>query len=134
MTVAVVNSGGALNHVSSHIVREAIALGLLDQHLAHLRSEYGRRINSMHAALEEQLGGRLSWLKPGGGYFFWLEMAPGTDTAALREKATQCKTGFQPGRLFSSMNGLDHCLRLSFAHYGSDDITRGVQRLAQALE
>ena len=88
----------------------------------------------MDTALHEHLGGRAHWLRPGGGYFFWLALDEGVDTAALRELAAGYEVGFQPGTNFSSCGGLRNCLRLSFAHYGEEDIRTGIARLARLLD
>jgi len=52
----------------------------------------------------------------------------------LRRQAAKFEVGFQPGELFSAGGGLKNCLRLSFAHYGVDEIHEGVKRLAKLLQ
>jgi DNA-binding transcriptional MocR family regulator len=130
----VVNSGGSFNQFTSLVAREAIDSGLQLSFLRHLRRVYARRVEVMELALAEQFSGRARWLRPGGGYFFWLEFADGVDTAALRELAPEFEVGFQPGVNFSSRGGLRNCLRLSFAHYGEEDIRKGVARLARLFD
>ena len=124
-----INSGGSINHISSHIVRQAIELGLQDQHMETVRKAYARRAAAMHEALLENFSGMARWQRPEGGYFFWLEMQPGVDTAIARKQAGAAATGFQPGAVFSSKGGLNNCLRLSFAHYRADEIAEGVNRV-----
>jgi 2-aminoadipate transaminase len=129
----VVNSGGSFNHFTSHIIRRAIELGLQESMLKHLRKTYRQRVETMDAALREHLGDMASWRRPGGGYFFWLEFDQAVDTTALKTRAADFRTGFQPGEVFSCDGGLKNCLRLSFAHYGNDDIDEGVARLGALL-
>jgi DNA-binding transcriptional MocR family regulator len=124
-----VNSGGSINHISSHLVRQAIDLGLLGSHVNHLRKVYRGRVEAMDQALKKEFSSLAKWKKPGGGYFFWLEFAEGTNTAPLREKAAKLETGFQAGATFSSCGGLSNFLRLSFAHYAEDQITEGIRRM-----
>jgi DNA-binding transcriptional MocR family regulator len=130
----VINSGGSFNHFTSLVVREAIEAGLLEDFLRRLRAAYARRVEVMEQALQAHFGGRARWLKPQGGYFFWLEFDENTDTAALRPLADRFQTGFQPGRNSSSRGALKNCLRLSFANYGEDAIREGVERLARLFE
>jgi 2-aminoadipate transaminase len=127
------NSGGSFNHFTSHVVRHAIDLGLLDRHLHTLREVYGSRVEVMDSALQAHLGDFAKWHKPEGGYFFWLECPPGTDTTELRREAQKYETGFQPGPVFSCDGAHQNCLRLSFAHYSEQAITAGVARLASLL-
>lgn len=134
LDTGVVNSGGSFNHFTSEIMRHAIGLGLQASWLEHLRDAYRRRVEAMDAALHREIGDAARWSRPGGGYFFWLELDEGVDTSALRERAGAFRTGFQPGEVFSVERGLRRFLRLSFAHYGEDDIREGVTRLGALLE
>ncbi|MBT8048481.1 MAG: PLP-dependent aminotransferase family protein [Xanthomonadales bacterium] len=133
LETGVINSGGSLNHYTSHVMRHAIKLGLQDSWLQQLRETYRRRVEVMDAALRSKLSGVARWRRPGGGYFFWLEMDGETDTTALRDRAREFQTGFQPGALFSCAGQLHNCLRLSFAHYGEDEIIKGIERLGALM-
>ncbi len=128
-----VSSGGAINHVMSLVVRHAIDAGLQEMHIAGLHEAYRAQLLAMEEALQEHLSGIARWQRPDGGYFFWLELEEGTDTAPLRKKAIAAGTGFQPGALFSATGGLKNHLRLSFAHYTGDEIREGIERLAKVL-
>jgi DNA-binding transcriptional MocR family regulator len=129
----VVNSGGSFNHFTSLVMRQAIEQGLQESMLEKLRHSYRRRVETMDAALHQHLGGMARWRRPGGGYFFWLEFDRSVDTTALRTRAADFRTGFQPGEVFSCSGDLKNCLRLSFAHYGDDEISEGVARLGALL-
>jgi len=124
-----VNSGGSINHISSHIVRQTIDSGSLDSHIEKLRSVYGRRVVSMDDALHQHFGDIAEWTRPGGGYFFWLRFDESVDTTPIRESVRKAAAGFQAGSLFSSRGELKNFLRLSFAHYNEDDIREGIGRL-----
>ena len=50
------------------------------------------RAQAMDAALHKHLGGIARWQKPGGGYFFWLELPEGADAAALEARARAAAT------------------------------------------
>jgi DNA-binding transcriptional MocR family regulator len=130
----VVNSGGSFNHFASLVMRQAIESGLQQSMLSRLRTAYRGRLETMERALQARLGNRARWHRPEGGYFFWLEFHSAFDTAELRGLAAEFGTGFQPGEVFSCRRGLNHCLRLSFAHYGEAKIEEGVARLAALLD
>ena len=129
----VVNSGGSLNHFTSNVVRHAIEMGLQERHLTHLRETYRLRVETMNAALHEHLGESVSWRRPAGGYYFWLELADTMNATDLRSRAMKHRTGFQAGEVFSCSGGLKNCMRLSFAHYDDAAIREGVGRLAALL-
>ena len=122
-------SGGSINHYSSHIVRHVIDLGLQHAHVEQLKREYRKRVEAMQDSLQAHFGDLATWQRPDGGYFFWLRFGDDVDTGSFRVRAAELQTGFQPGSKFSSDGGLSNFLRLSFAHYGEDDIREGVARM-----
>jgi len=124
-----INSGGSINHISSHIVRQAIDNGSLASHIEKLRRVYRGRAEAMDDALREHFSGTAEWTRPDGGYFFWVRFDESVDTTSLREKARELETGFQGGAAFSTSGQLNNCLRLCFAHYSEDDIREGISRL-----
>lgn len=128
-----VNSGGSVNHLTSHIVRHAIDLGLQESFIEHLRSSYRDRVLAMEEGLQEYLAPYARWTRPDGGYFFWLEMNENIDATELRSRAFDFGVGFQPGEVFSSTGNFRNFIRLSFAHYSVADIRDGLSRLARLL-
>lgn len=129
-----INSGGSVNHLTSHLVRQALDRGWLSAFIETLRASYLQRVETMHQELTAQLQDQLRWVRPDGGYFFWLELLDGRDSSTLQERALMAGTGFQPGHVFSCRGGLEHWLRLSFAHYGCSEISDGIGRLAKVIQ
>jgi DNA-binding transcriptional MocR family regulator len=126
-------SGGNFNHFTSHVVRKLMESGELASFVSRLRESYAERAQAMDAALRKHLADVARWQKPGGGYFFWLELPEGASIPALEARARTTGTGFLPGSFCSTCGGLGHCMRLSFAHYTVPDIHEGIARLARAF-
>jgi 2-aminoadipate transaminase len=129
-----VNSGGSINHLGSHVVRQAIDLGLLYPHIEKLRRTYRTRVEAMDEALHTHFDGLAEWYRPNGGYFFWLRFDESVDTTPLRQQARDREVGFQAGTIFSSKGQLKNCLRLSFAHYDEEDIREGIARIRSLVD
>jgi DNA-binding transcriptional MocR family regulator len=125
-----VNSGGSVNHFTSHVVRHAIDMGLQASFVGQLRNSYRGRLLAMDAALQQHLSGHAHWVRPDGGYFFWLKVDEGVDVAQMRKRAFDHGVGFQPGAMFTSTGDCSNRIRLSFAHYNEADIHKAVARLA----
>ncbi len=124
-----VNSGGCINHISAHIVRQAIESGALTAHIELLRRTFRSRLEAMQVALQEHFKDIATWQKPDGGYFYWLTFDESVDTTPLKDQASDLETGFQNGAVFSTQGKLNNCLRICFAHYNEDDIREGVARM-----
>jgi DNA-binding transcriptional MocR family regulator len=129
-----VNSGGAVNHVTSHIVRHAIDMGLQTSFVEQLRNRYRDRVLAMDAALREHMSGQARWVRPEGGYFFWLQVDDSIDVVDMRKRSFDHGVGFQPGEGFTSTGDCGNFIRLSFAHYNETDIYSAVDRLAGMLK
>ncbi len=128
-----INSGGAVNHVMSHIVRHAIDMGLQESFIEQLCQSYQGRVTAMDESLKQNLSKFVRWTRPDGGYFFWLELSENIDATALRAQAFDHGVGFQPGEVFSSTGRFKNFIRLSFAHYSETDIREGISRLSSLL-
>ena len=81
----------------------------------------------MAAALEKHLP-EVSFVRPEGGIFIMLKLAPGTDAKALLDGAEGVEA--LPG---SAFGGFPHTIRLNYAEPPLDGIDAGIERLAAAL-
>lgn len=125
-------SGGGLNPFTSAVVQSLIELGLQDACLAHLKAVYQERSAALSAALRQQTPA-LSFAEPGGGFFIWLRLPEGWNAQEILVEAQRRNISFQPGIKFSSAQGLQNYLRLSFAYYDTAELLEGVNRLAQVI-
>jgi 2-aminoadipate transaminase len=124
---------------SSALVQRAVAAylaaGHLPGHLAKLRLEYGRRRNTMLAALYRYFPAEARWTEPKGGMFIWVELPEEVDTAVLLQTAvTQEKVAFIPGHAFAVPGHYAHnCLRLNFSNCCVETIEEGIKRLGKIM-
>ena len=124
-------SGGGLNPFTSGIVQSVLELGLQHDHLEHLRRVYGERSAKLSAALREHLPAGADFPEPRGGFFIWLRLAGDLDAKSFCSKARKQNLDFQPGIHFSSRQGLQNYLRLSFSYYDVEDLCEGIKRLVK---
>ena len=78
----------------------------------------------------------VSWTKPTGGMFIWLNLPKNVDSADLMKKvlASDVPVGFVPGVAFYTDNPeVNHC-RLSFVTVPSEKIVAGIKSVAEALK
>lgn len=108
--------------------------GHLEEHLVTQRLEYKRRKDAMHSALQEYFGDIARWTDPEGGFFLWVTLENGVDTADLFEIALAEGVAFIPGPAFSPTGRFTDALRLCFASTPPDRIYEGVARLRRAAD
>ena len=126
-------SGGGNNHFTSGIVRSVLENGWQVEYLNHLRQLYTQRINCLDKVLRQQLPQSVTWQKPDGGYFFWLQLPENSDGSKLLKVAAEHNVSFQLGSKFSSSDNFSNYMRLCFAFYDEATLQQGVSRLADAI-
>jgi DNA-binding transcriptional MocR family regulator len=120
------------NMLAESIVLELCRSGELDRNIEFVKGELKARCDALVAALGEQVP-EAEFVVPDGGYFLWLDLAAGTDTAALLAEAKGDGVSFVAGPDFM-ISGGENSLRLSFAPVPADRAAEGVSRIAAALE
>ncbi len=124
-------------YISPNMLAESIVLDLcrsgeLDRNIAFVKGALRDRCEALVAALREQIP-EAEFVVPEGGYFLWLDLAEGTDTAALLAEAKTEGATFVAGPDFM-VEGGENSLRLSFAPVPAERMAEGVGRIATALE
>jgi 2-aminoadipate transaminase len=123
-------------YISPNMLAESIVLdlcrsGALDRNIAFVKGALKERCDALVAALREQIP-EAEFVVPGGGYFLWLDLAEGTDTAALLAESKAEGATFVAGPDFM-IEGGQSSLRLSFAPVPAERVAEGVTRIATAL-
>ena len=124
-------------YISPNMLAEAVVLQLcrsggLDRNIEFVKCALQARRDALVGALNEQIP-EAEFVVPGGGYFLWLDLEPGTDTTALLAEAKGEGVAFVAGPDFM-IDGGENSLRLSFASVPPEQIGEGVSRIARALE
>jgi DNA-binding transcriptional MocR family regulator len=120
------------NMLAESVVLELCRSGGLDANIEFVKGALRDRCEVLVGALREQLP-EAEFVVPEGGYFLWLDLAPGTDTPALLAEAKGEGVAFVAGPDFM-IEGGENSLRLSFASVPPERIPEGVARIAGALE
>lgn len=127
---------GADLHVSTinqMVTHRAVAEGY-DQHLGRLRGAYGAKARVLLAALERHMPAGVTWSRPQGGMFVWVDLPAGMDGKVLLERAlAEERVAFVPGEPFFAEVPAANALRLSYSLPTDAQIEDGVVRLARLI-
>lgn len=107
--------------------------GVLDAHIAQLRSVYGQRREAMLAALARHLPKGCSWTNPEGGLFLWVSLPETSDATTLMRRCGEQKVAFVPGESFWVGAPKRNTLRLNFSNASEEGIGEGIARLGRLL-
>jgi len=105
----------------------------LEGHITRLRAVYRGRRDAMLAALDTHMPAGVSYTRPAGGFFLWLELPSHLDARKLLDRSLVENVAFVPGSAFFPEGGHDNTLRLNFTAMSEDRITEGVRRLSRVL-
>lgn len=120
--------------LDQRVVHEAVVRGVLEKLAPQLRDLYRHKRDVMEGALRRELGDRLTWPAPKGGFFLWAKLPEGYDDVSLLERALEQRLVFVIGSAFY-VDGTGHDrIRLSFSAPPPERIEEGVRRLAGVLK
>jgi 2-aminoadipate transaminase len=108
--------------------------GSLEPTLSRIRQFHLTQATAMKKAIKAELDDRIFKCDyPDGGMFFWGKVE-GCDTRELLKPAIASGVAFVPGSAFFPGNPGTDRLRLSFATATTDQISKGIKRLASVID
>lgn len=120
--------------LDQRIILEAVRRGVPERIAPQLRDLYRQKREVMEQALRAELGDRLTWPAPKGGFFLWATLPEGQDDVSLLDRALAQRLVFVTGSAFY-VNGSGHDkIRLSFSAPTPERILEGVRRLSAVLQ
>jgi 2-aminoadipate transaminase len=118
---------------TQRIVHEVVKDGFLDTHVPQIRELYRDQCEAMLTALEREMPKSVSWNRPEGGMFIWVQLPAAIDSMKLLEQAVAQNVAFVPGAPFFADEAQRNTLRLSFVTVPPAKIDEGIARLAALI-
>jgi DNA-binding transcriptional MocR family regulator len=111
-----------------------VAQAQFDSHVDKIKAAYVARRDVMLAALETHMPAGVTWTRPEGGMFIWLEL-PGQLRSAdlLAQSLRSERVAFVPGHAFFADGSGTNTLRLSFSRTDATAIEEGIARLGRLI-
>lgn len=113
---------------------ERVATAQFDSHVATIKQAYRGRRDAMLRALEVYMPAGVSWTRPEGGMFIWLELPKSLNAAELLAASLRSeRVAFVPGHAFFADGSGTNTLRLSFSRTDDAVIEEGIARLGRLI-
>jgi 2-aminoadipate transaminase len=129
---------GADLHTSTlvqYLAYDICQRGLIRAHVRKIREVYRERRDVMLEAMEEHFPPGVTWTRPHGGLFLWVQMPECMDAEKLLTVAVEEKVAFVPGHAFYPGGDDGHCcMRLNFSYCQPETIQEGIRRLGRAMK
>jgi len=124
------NTDQCAGALGQRLFEEYVRRGWIEEQLAQSRALYRRKSERMLAALERHMPSGTTWTRPRGGFFSWLTLPEGVDSAELGQRAVERGVGIVPGGLFYADGSGADKVRLSFSMVDEAEIDEGIGALA----
>lgn len=125
------------NALSQAVTADYLSRGRLAPLLARSRRIYAERAAAMADALDAELAGHVTFVRPAGGLFIWSRLAAAegrdADADAVAQRACRESVAILPGSLFYADAPDQATFRLCFATVPPERIREGIARLRRAL-
>jgi 2-aminoadipate transaminase len=115
------------------VIAEMIRNGDLDRHVERLRGIYRRKLERVEAALARYCAPYVSYTRPRGGFFLWLELREGLNSREVQLAANERGVIVGQGPQFFADGKATNHLRLAFSYVAMEEIEEGIQRLGEAM-
>jgi len=119
---------------NQRIVYECVKDGFLDTHVPTICDLYRQRCEVMLEAMQTHFPKSVTWNRPEGGMFIWVNLPSGMDSVELLQKAIAENIAFVPGAPFFANDPQRNTLRLSFVTVSPERIRRGIAVLGALID
>ena len=133
MAVAKQFADAATNTPFQYILLEFIRQGLLDKQIQNNISYYREKRDFMLEHMKRFFPAEVSWNRPQGGFFIFVHLPMGMDSADLFRRAVDRKVAFVTGQPFFVDGSGHNTLRLSFAQASPMDIKCAIRELGSLI-
>jgi GntR family transcriptional regulator/MocR family aminotransferase len=121
------------DQVVEQAVAELMEDGEVQRHARRARAAYAERRDVLADALEQAVGGAVSFARPVGGTALWTRVAAEVDVEAWAVRARKAGVDFQIGRAFTFDGRARPFARFGFAALEPEELRSAVARLRGAL-
>ncbi|MEJ9233373.1 PLP-dependent aminotransferase family protein [Peribacillus butanolivorans] len=105
----------------------------MEEHIKKIKAVYKARCTEMLNCMEEFFPKNLSYSKPEGGLFIWIELPEGVDSKHIFTECLKNNVACVPGVPFFPNGTQKNTLRLNYSNMPEDQIIEGMKRMGDLL-
>lgn len=116
------------------IAADFLKSGEFYKHIEKVKKVYKAKKDAMLAALEKYMPEGVSWTKPEGGLFLWVELPQSISADDMFEDAIKENVAYVIGSAFHVDGSGKNTMRLNFSYATYSEIEEGIKRLSKAVK
>jgi len=121
------------NTFTQYMIYKYIQSGKFEDHIRELIKNYGDKRNLMLEEMDEHFPEGITWTRPEGGLFLWVELPEGMSATRLIDKAVEEKVTYVYGQPFFPDGSGENTFRLNFSNASHDQIIQAIRRLGRVF-
>ncbi|WP_144552525.1 PLP-dependent aminotransferase family protein [Bacillus sp. X1(2014)] len=118
---------------AQRITAKYLELYDIEEHINKIKAVYKERCTDMLSCIEEFFPKNLSYSKPEGGLFIWVELPESVDSRELFVECLANNVAFVPGTPFFPNETKNNAIRLNYSNMPKEKIREGMKRLGDVL-
>ncbi|MDR2683791.1 MAG: PLP-dependent aminotransferase family protein [Prevotellaceae bacterium] len=120
--------------ISQVFAQKFIASGQMDSYILKIRKIYCNRRDCMLSAMEKYFPAEATFVKPQGGFYFWIKMPDGIDEEEVFRKVVKRGTVFVLGSVFHPQAQKNGYIRISYCNTTEEQIEKGIKIIGEVLK
>jgi 2-aminoadipate transaminase len=122
------------NTLAQREIAKYLELYDIDEHIAKIRKVYKQRRNLMVQTMEREFPAEVTFTRPQGGLFAWVELPAKVNAREVLEKSIEKNVAFVPGGSFFPNGGKENTFRINFSNMPEERIIEGIKCLGGILK
>lgn len=122
------------NTLAQKEISKYLELYDIDAHIEKIREVYKKRRNIMLKTMEDEFPEGVTFTRPKGGLFAWVELPRQINARYVLEQCLKNNVAFVPGGSFFPNGGKENTLRINFSNMPEDRIVKGIKCIAEVLK
>lgn len=118
---------------AQRITAKYLELYNIEEHIEKIKTVYKERSTAMLSCIEEFFPKNLSYSKPEGGLFIWVELPLDVDSTHIFAECLKNNVACVPGVPFFPNGTQKNTLRLNYSNMSIEKITEGMKRMGEVL-
>lgn len=118
---------------AQRITAKYMELNDMGAHIEKIKMVYKERCTTMLSCIDQFFPKNISYSKPEGGLFIWIELPASVDSRHIFAECLKNDVAFVPGIPFFPNSQQKNTLRLNYSNMPTDRITEGMKRMGKVL-
>ena len=121
------------NTIAQMVIAKYLELYDIDKHIDNIISIYRQRRNVTIDCMEKYFPESVTFTRPQGGLFAWVELPVNISARDILEKCLEKKIAFVPGGPFFPNGGHENTFRINFSNMPEKRIIEGLKTMGEVL-